>query len=295
MTEKRLLAGLLASGLLLGLLPGAALAASTVAPNIIGFEGDPPGSGGEPWPSEDNPTVRFIKGGGSSVEIGDYGSASNGQGLRAIGTEGFIIIVFDVPTRRLSLRFGNDTPDVTQPGDRATLTVFRNDRRVARKRVTLNRNGNGDQLIEYRGRIAIDRASFVYERDGNLIEGAEEVVDDIVLAQVCTIRGDRGRDRLDGNATSNSICGKGGPDRISGHGANDILVGGGGPDRIIDGYGADLVVGGPGDDVLGAGDRTNDGDTFYPGPGNDTCIIDDDDVVRGTCEIVVVAPAVVRS
>jgi hypothetical protein len=270
-------------------------AASTVAHDLIGFESDPPGSGGEPWPSRDNPTVHFIKGGGSSVEIGDYGSASNGRGLRATGTEGMIIIVFDVPTRRLTLRFGNDTPDITLPGDRATLTVFRNDRRVARKHVTLNRNGDGDQFIEYRGRSAIDRASFLYERDGSLIESAEEVIDDIVLAQVCTIRGDRRRDRLEGNGSSNGMCGFGGADRIAGHGDNDVLVGGAGPDRIIDGYGADLIVGGPGDDILGAGDRTNDGDTFYPGPGNDTCILDDDDFVHGTCESVFVGPAAVPS
>ena len=152
--------------------------------------------------------------------------------------------------------------------------------------MTLNRNGDGDQLIEYRGRAAIDRASFVFDRNGSPIDLAE-VIDDIALAQICTIRGDNGRDRLEGNATSNGICGKGGADRIAGHGANDLLVGGGGPDRIIDGYGADLIVGGPGDDTLGAGDHTNDGDTFYPGPGNDTCIIDDDDVIRGTCETVI--------
>jgi Ca2+-binding RTX toxin-like protein len=291
---KRLLTALLAGGLMLGLLPGAAAAASTVSPKLIGFESDPPGTGGEPWPSRDNPTVRFIKGGGSSVEIGDYGSASNGRALRAIGTEGMIIIVFDVPTRRLAFRFGNDTPDVTQPGDRATLTVFRNDRRVARKSVILNRNGDGDQFIEYRGRIAIDRASFRYERDGSLIPSAEEVIDDIALAQVCTIKGGRGRDRLEGNGSSNGMCGFDGADRIAGHGDNDVLFGGNGPDRIIDGYGADLIVGGPGDDTLGAGDRTNDGDTFYPGPGTDTCILDDDDVVRGTCEIVFLSPAAVR-
>ena len=149
--------------------------------------------------------------------------------------------------------------------------------------MTLNRNGDGDQFIEYRGRIAIDRASFLFDRNGSPIDLAE-VIDDIALAQVCTIRGGNGRDRLEGNASSNGICGKGGADRIAGHGDNDVLVGGGGPDRIIDGYGADLIVGGPGDDTLGAGDHTNDGDTFYPGPGNDTCILDDDDVIRGTCE-----------
>src|SRR4029078_4028994 len=125
--------------------------------------------------------------------------------------------------------------------------------------------GTGDQRIEYRGRTPIDRATFVFDRDGSIIDAAE-VIDDIALAQVCAIRGGAGRDRLRGNASSNGICGTSGGDRIAGHGANDVLVGGDGPDRIIDGYGSDLIVRGPGDDILGAGDHTNQGDTFYPGP-----------------------------
>ena len=260
-------------------------AASTVAPDLIGFEADPPGFGIEPWPSRDNPTVRFITTGGSAVENRRLRIRVDGRGLRFGGGGSIAIIVFDVPTRRLSLRFGNDTPEATQPGDRATLTVFRNDRRVARKHVTLNRNGDGDHFIEYRGA----------RRSTELPSSSTEMGARSTSRRSSTISRSRKSARSEATTVATGwratprpteFCGKGGADRIAGHGANDLLVGGGGPDRIIDGYGADLIVGGPGDDTLGAGDHTNDGDTFYPGPGNDTCIVDDDDVIRGTCETV---------
>jgi hypothetical protein len=266
-------------------------AVSLVAPNIIGFESDPTVFVDLPDPvtSRDNPTVHFVDTVGANLHIQDFGNQSNGISLGVFGDDpSALVILLDVPTRRLSMLFGNDDVSATQPGDRATLTVFRNGQQVTRRHVTMNRNDLGDQTVEYRGRVAIDKATFVFNRAGTPID-ALEIVDDIVLSQICTIRGNRRANTLQGNVGPNGICGLGGRDRISGQGGNDALFGAGGADRVNGNDGDDLVVGGGGDDTLNAADGVRGNDAVYGGPGTDTCTVDMDDLQVG-CENTIVIP-----
>jgi Ca2+-binding RTX toxin-like protein len=262
-------------------------AASVQGPNIIGFEFDDPGAQPDPFTSEDNPTVHFSVAGSGSNElfIVDHGDWTNGNALTLDGeTQTAIRVRFDVPTRRLSIRLGDD-PVFFDPGDRATLKVFRGGRLIATRHVTLNLNWLSDQVIEYKG-SPVTRATLKYNHDGNPYVGAE-VIDDLRLDQVCPLRGNGDSNLLVGNAQANGICGRGGNDRVIGRGGNDWLDGGEGNDRIIGGKGDDLLIGGKGDDILRLADGVSGNDTAYAGAGNDICYADGGDTVY-RCETVIV-------
>jgi hypothetical protein len=264
-------------------------AASIPAPNRIGFDADGMASKPDPFTSRDNPTVHFVDSVNANLQVANFDPQSNGLGLAVFSDDASaLVILLDVPTKRLALVFGNDEPGATAPGDRATLAVFRDGQRIARRHVTMNRNDIGDQTIEYRGRVAIDRATLVYNRDGAPID-VTEVVDDIALTQVCALSGNRRGNTLNGNASPNGICGRNGRDRIFGHGGNDALFGDGGDDRVHGNDGNDLVVGGSGNDTLEAADGVPGNDAVYGGPGIDTCTTDVGDLVVG-CENSVVVP-----
>lgn len=79
------------------------------------------------------------------------------------------------------------------------------------------------------------------------------------------------------------LRGSKGPDKILGLGANDRLYGLAGNDVIDGGPGADKMFGGTGNDRLQARDGTRD--LVDCGPGRDTAVIDNIDVVK-SCEIV---------
>ena len=233
--------------------------------------------------------MHFVDSIAANLNINAFGNQGNGLALQVRGDDASaLVMLFDVPTTRLSILIGNDDPIVYQPGDRATLDVFRNGKRIARRHVTLNGNDTADQTIEYRGKVAIDRATLVYNRGGtpiNLIE----IVDDITLSQRCGINGNRRANNLKGNAVPNGICGFAGRDRLSGHGGNDALFGGGGADIVHGNHGNDLVVGGGGNDILNATDGVRGNDAVYGGPGIDTCTGDANDLLVD-CENVVVVP-----
>jgi Ca2+-binding RTX toxin-like protein len=259
-------------------------AVSMVGPNIIGFESDPSGSKAEPFTSVDNPTVHFLDSLGDGLNVADTTPETNGQGLRVFGDDASeLIIRFDVPTRRLAIRFGNDDAGYSEDGDRATLKVFRFGKRLATESVVMNRNDEADQVVTYQGK-PIDRARFVYERGGEPID-LIEIVDDITLGQACTIRGTAAANRLVGSDAAQGICGLGGADRLLGRGGNDVLSGGAANDVLNGGAGSDLLKGGGRDDILRSRDGVGGNDTVYGGPGNDTCIVDVGDTVF-QCETV---------
>ena len=128
-------------------------AVSVAAPDVIGFESDPTGGKPDGFASLDNPTVHFVDTVNADLSINDFSPATNGKGLivNSDGDGSGLVVLFDVPTRRLSILVGNDDPGVWQPGDRATLEVFRNGQRIARRHLTMNGNDIADQTIEYRG------------------------------------------------------------------------------------------------------------------------------------------------
>ena len=261
-------------------------AVSVVGPNFIGFESDTAGDKAEPFASVDNPTVQFVDTLGDDLNLSDYGDQSNGQALAVNGDDASALVMrFDVPTKRVALTFGNDDPGYSQEGDEATLTVFRFGKRIATVNVVMNRNDLGDQVIQYRGRVPVNRAKLVYTRAGvpiNLIE----IVDDIKLRQACSIRGNSGPNRIVGNAAANGICAFGGNDQVLGKAGNDVLSGAAGNDRLNGGAGNDLLKGGPGDDTLRTTDGVGGNDTAYGGPGDDTCIVDVGDQTY-SCETVI--------
>jgi Ca2+-binding RTX toxin-like protein len=85
-----------------------------------------------------------------------------------------------------------------------------------------------------------------------------------------------------GTAGPNRITGTGNADNIDGGGGADILNGAEGPDNLFAAFGVDVLRGGKGDDLLVTFDFSG-GDTAGGGDGQDTCVIDQGDVVAG-CE-----------
>lgn len=261
-------------------------AATAVSPNVIDFESDTAGGKADPFTSASNPTVHFQDTLGDNLQIFGPATETIGQGL-LVGNDdtSALVLRLDVPTKRISITFGNDDPGFSQAGDQATLKVYRFGKLIATQSVEMNRNDLPDQVIKYSGGAPIDRARLVYDRGGapiNLIE----VVDDIKLAQICQVRGNNRPNKLVGSDKNNGICGFGGADRLLGRLGNDVLDGGKGNDRLNGGPGNDLIKGGVGDDIVRTADGVSGNDTVYGGPGNDVCIVDPGDTVF-SCETVV--------
>jgi Ca2+-binding RTX toxin-like protein len=92
-----------------------------------------------------------------------------------------------------------------------------------------------------------------------------------------------GDDRANGGRGSDDINGGRGNDHIDGGAGDDRLRGGSGDDVLTDDNGVDRFSGGTGDDRITARDRRgrHDGrDVVDCGAGDDTALVDDDDVVR---------------
>jgi Ca2+-binding RTX toxin-like protein len=267
---------------------GSARAVSLLGPSIIGFDSDPAGSKGEPFTSVENPTVHFVDSIGADLQVWDYSPATNGQGLMVNGDDqSALIVLFDVPTSKVAILFGNDDPGFTVAGDRATLAVYRNGKRIKTVHMTMNRNDIADQVIQYSGATAVDRATLVYNRAGvpiNLIED----LDDFTFKFAYSLKGTSANNTLKGDFLPNGIYGAGGNDKLSGNGGNDILSGGVGADTLTGGDGNDLLDGGSGTDVIRAADDVGGNDTVYGGAGVDTAYIDSGDICFGVESIIVV-------
>jgi Ca2+-binding RTX toxin-like protein len=114
----------------------------------------------------------------------------------------------------------------------------------------------------------------------------------------CTITGADSDERLSGTGGSDVICGLKGDDRVHAGRGNDWVVGGGGDDLLRGGRGEDHMNGGPGRDRLfgGAGrDRIDTHDTYpndivHGGGGDDRCLVDSGDAVRG-CTVIISVPS----
>ena len=95
-----------------------------------------------------------------------------------------------------------------------------------------------------------------------------------------------GTDQLAGTAGNDTLDGGDGDDVLRGGAGDDRLSGGSGNDRLSDDRGSDRLTGGAGDDRINARDarRTHDRrDVVDCGAGDDTALVDSDDVVRN-CE-----------
>jgi len=91
-----------------------------------------------------------------------------------------------------------------------------------------------------------------------------------------------GDDRANGGRGNDDIDGGRGDDRINGGAGDDRLRGGRGDDVLTDDNGVDRFNGGTGDDRINARDRRGRDDArdvVDCGAGDDTALVDDDDVV----------------
>jgi Ca2+-binding RTX toxin-like protein len=287
-TRRRMMLASLATALAWSVLSsGPALALRTSKAPVINFERDSEGNKADGFASVDNSVTHFSDSMGEDMDVFSDSVETIGKGLRIFGDDpSALVMAFDVPMRSIRLVFGNDDNCCSDPGDVGLLTVYRGGSEVGSSSTTMNRNDRADQSVAVRG-VTFRRAEFVYAQ-GTTPINLIEVVDNIQLSPVCTIRGNRQPNRLRGNAQANSICGFGSRDRISARGGNDFINAGAGNDRARGGLGADTVVGGRGADRLEVADG-GVRDTVYGGGGKDTCVIDPADRHRG-CERVVLPP-----
>ena len=92
-----------------------------------------------------------------------------------------------------------------------------------------------------------------------------------------------GDDRANGGRGNDDINGGRGNDHINGGAGDDRMAGGRGDDVLTDNRGSDHFSGGSGDDRINARDRRGRDDArdvIDCGAGDDTALVDDDDVVR---------------
>ena len=250
---------------------------------MMTFEADGETDQPEPFTSVDNPTVHFVDTIGVDIDTLNVTPESDDIGLRIFDDDhSALVILFDVPTTRVSILFGNDDPCCSDDGDEATLSVYRNGTRVATRSTVLNRDDVANQRVAYSG-SPIDKARFVYTTGAGSPIDLIEVVDNIILDHVCAIAGNANPNTLTGNPGNNGMCGRGGADRINGRGGNDWISGHGGNDTLTGGDGDDLIAGMNGADVIRASDGVSGNDTVFAGGGNDICTIDSGDTAVG-CE-----------
>jgi RTX calcium-binding nonapeptide repeat (4 copies) len=101
-----------------------------------------------------------------------------------------------------------------------------------------------------------------------------------------------GDDHVNGGRGDDVVRGDAGDDRLNGGAGDDRVNGGVGDDVVTDDRGSDRLSGGVGDDRINVRDRRgrNDvRDVVDCGAGDDTALVDDDDLVRH-CEHVVREP-----
>jgi hypothetical protein len=265
--------------------PALALPMSVDTPTVT-FTRDSEGQKTNGFTSVHNTVAHFSDSMGEDISVFDS-DQSIGPGLRIrFDDPSALEMAFEVPMRRIRLDFGNDDECCSDPGDVGLLRVFLGGSEVGSSSTVMNRNDLPDQSVGVGG-VSFRRAEFVYAR-GTTPINLIEIVDNIQLSAVCTIRGDDQRNRLIGNANANSICGFGAQDRISARDGNDFIDAGAGNDLAWGGLGADTVLGANGEDRLEVADG-GVSDAVYGGGGNDTCVVDPADEHFG-CEILVMPP-----
>src|SRR5215213_5957206 len=128
--------------------------------------------------------VRFFDSEGTDLQVGDFDAQSDGNALGTFGDDtSALVMSLARPVRSLSLAFGNDDPDWSCEGDRAVLTLFLKDRRIARTSVVMNRDDLMNQRIEISGH-PFDRAVFFFDVCSPNPQGASgliEIVDDLTV------------------------------------------------------------------------------------------------------------------
>ena len=158
-------------------------AAQTVAFGYtIDFSSDAPGAISNGFTSAGYAGAHFSDSNGADLVLGNFGAQTNGVGLVVFGDDpSALVIDFDGLMNSISLRFGNDDPNVTSASDIALLTLFNGATQVGQTSVVLNRDDIMNQTIAFSG-AGFNRATFVYASANGTPLNLIEVVDDITFS-----------------------------------------------------------------------------------------------------------------
>jgi hypothetical protein len=127
----------------------------------IDFESDTVGNKPNGWMSNDSSLVTFSDSNGEQLIVGFFESQSDGLGL-LVDTDiddSILIMEFAADMSMLSLDFGNDDPEYSNPGDVAILTLYNGVAVVGQEVMEMNRDDIMNQTIAYSG-LPFNNADF---------------------------------------------------------------------------------------------------------------------------------------
>jgi hypothetical protein len=150
----------------------------SVEKQLVDFNDDPAGSVPNGFVSNDSALVAFRDSIGEDLQIGDFGSKTDGQGLVVVADDDSALRMgFVTPVNSLSLDFGNDDP--SRAPVFATMRTFLGN--IPQGTVTIA--ANNDDIMNQTIRVDgfFDRAEFKYTdaNGGPIPDGLIEVVDNI--------------------------------------------------------------------------------------------------------------------
>lgn len=147
----------------------------------IDFTTDTTGGKANGFTSTQSAVAHFTDTFGSELQINDFLSQGIGNALAVFGDDvSALQINFDVLMNSLSLKFGNDDPAFSSPGDLAVLTLFNGATQVGQVSVVMNRDDIMNQTISFGG-TTFNRATFQYTNAAGTGIGLIEIVDDITF------------------------------------------------------------------------------------------------------------------
>jgi hypothetical protein len=154
------------------------LSAPTAHADTITFETDTAGPRPNGFQSNQSNFVSFSDTQGADLLVDNF-TESNGSRALAVffNDTSALQLSFSGNVTDLSILFGNDDPDFTSSGDRATLTLFLDATQVGQTFVTLNRNDLADQTIAFSG--LFNRAIFQFTNSAGAPINLPEIVDNI--------------------------------------------------------------------------------------------------------------------
>jgi hypothetical protein len=163
-------------------LPAAAQAA------VVTFNSTPGGGKAEGFSATGEPGITFFGAVPGNLQVGSFFESNNSPALAAFNdTNGnFIRGVMGTASTAISMEFGNDDGNFSNPGDLATLTLFNGATQVGQVTVALNRNDVMDQTIAYSGAVFTswtfaytDAAGNPFTGGGQANVGLIEIIDNI--------------------------------------------------------------------------------------------------------------------
>ncbi|MFN7973831.1 MAG: Ig domain-containing protein [Acidobacteriota bacterium] len=152
----------------------------------IDFEQDAAGAVPNGFTSVDSSIVHFTDTLNADLQVGDFSPQTIGQGLVAFFDDaGQVQIDFDQRVTDLSMDFGNDDPNFTNPGDVGLLTVFDGATQVGQVFVAMNRDDVMNQTVSITVPGGFTQAFFVYADSALNPISLIEVIDNVTFTTSC--------------------------------------------------------------------------------------------------------------